>query len=66
MQGNKIEVRVKDDGKGGATDAVSSQPGLGVMGMRERALLLGGRLEVESEDGRGTTIRAILPKEQLI
>ena len=66
VHGNKIEVRVKDDGKGGATDAVSSQPGLGVMGMRERALLLGGRLEVESEDGRGTTIRAILPKEQLI
>jgi signal transduction histidine kinase len=34
--------------------------------MQERALILGGRLEVETESGGGTTVRAILPKEQLI
>lgn len=64
--GDKIEIQVTDDGKGGAVDGVTSRPGLGVMGMRERAILLGGSLEVESEDGQGTTIRAILPREQLI
>ena len=65
-RGGKIEVQVTDDGRGGASESATAQPGLGVMGMRERAILLGGRLEVESEDGHGTTIRAILPREQLI
>ena len=66
VRGGKIEIQVRDDGKGGASETVATQPGLGVMGMRERAVLLGGRLEVDSEDGQGTTIRAILPREQLI
>jgi signal transduction histidine kinase len=34
--------------------------------MQERAVILGGRLEVETKFGGGTTVRAILPKEQLI
>ena len=59
-------VEVRDNGKGVAADGHVKKPGLGVMGMRERALLLGGRLEVLSADGGGTVVRAILPKEQLI
>jgi signal transduction histidine kinase len=38
---------------------------MGLLGMQERALILGGRLEVESTTGGGTTVRAIIPKEQL-
>ena len=64
-QGAKLAVEIRDDGRGGAPDGSTSRPGLGVIGMHERATLLGGKLEVESADGRGTTIRAILPKEQL-
>lgn len=61
-----VAVGVRDDGKGVAAEGHAKKPGLGVMGMRERALLLGGRLEVLSADGGGTVVRAILPKEQLI
>jgi signal transduction histidine kinase len=61
-----VAVEVKDDGGGATADGTANKPGLGVMGMHERAILLGGRLEVDSVDGRGTIIRAILPKEQLI
>jgi two-component system sensor histidine kinase UhpB len=65
--GSTIAIEVTDDGSGSVSaDGAVSKPGLGVMGMRERALLLGGRLEVDSDDGRGTTVRAILPREQLI
>ena len=64
--GGNVSVEVKDDGKGSSADGQGNRPGLGVMGMNERALLLGGRLEIESVDGRGTTVKAILPKEQLI
>lgn len=66
MLGSTVAVEVKDDGNGSSADGTGSRPGLGVMGMHERALLLGGQLEVESVDGRGTTVRAILPREQLI
>jgi signal transduction histidine kinase len=62
----QLAVEVKDDGRGTEFGAGGRAPGLGVLGMRERTAILGGRLEVKSEFGGGTTIRAILPTEQLI
>lgn len=64
--GSQLAVSVKDDGRGAESASGGRAPGMGVLGMQERAVLLGGRLEVESETGRGTTVRAIIPKEQLI
>lgn len=58
-----LEVEVKDDGRGTDSDVGRRAPGLGVMGMRERALILGGRLVVEAAVGGGTSVRAIIPKE---
>ena len=53
-----VELRVQDDGAG-------FKPGnsgrLGLRGMRERAALLGGSVEVGSEPGAGTTITAHIP-----
>lgn len=60
-----IEVEVRDDGRGTETDVGRRAPGLGVMGMRERALILGGRLVVEAAAGGGTSVRATIPKELL-
>jgi two-component system, NarL family, sensor histidine kinase UhpB len=64
--GRQLAVSVKDDGRGTESAAGDRAPGLGVLGMRERAVILGGRLEVESTTGGGTTVRAIIPKERLI
>jgi two-component system sensor histidine kinase UhpB len=47
-------VRLADDGSGFTPSAAA--PGLGLKGMRERAVLAGGRFCVESAPGRGTTI----------
>jgi signal transduction histidine kinase len=60
-----LAIEVTDDGRGAAIDGYSL-PGLGVLGMQERAVILGGRLEVDCIAGRGTTIRAIFRKEDLI
>jgi PAS domain S-box-containing protein len=53
-----VELRVQDDGAG-------FKPGkggrLGLRGMRERAALLGGSVDVVSEPGAGTTITARIP-----
>jgi signal transduction histidine kinase len=51
-------VEVSDDGRGFDPDA--STDGFGLVGMRERVSLAGGRLEIESCPGR-TVVRATLP-----
>ncbi|HZO60090.1 MAG TPA: GAF domain-containing sensor histidine kinase [Solirubrobacterales bacterium] len=54
-----VVLTVSDDGIG--FDPDGSGPGFGLIGMRERVSLTGGRLEIESQDGAGTTLRATLP-----
>ena len=57
--GDGLELRVSDDGVGFDAQPRPSER-LGIAGMRERALLCGGELTVESEPGAGTrvTLRA--------
>ncbi len=45
-------LRVCDNGRGGVAEA-----GAGIRGMRERALLIGARLTIDSPEGEGTTVR---------
>jgi two-component system sensor histidine kinase UhpB len=59
--GRQLAVEVRDDGRGAESDRA---PGMGVLGMKERAVILGGELEVESVAGVGTTVRAILPRSK--
>jgi|SRR5450755_908607 len=54
-----IVVEVRDDGVG--FDCTDPTEGFGMLGMRERAELLDGKLEIESSPGRGTVVRATLP-----
>ncbi len=58
-----IELEVSDDGKGGAADQrdTPAQGGFGLTGMRERAAAIRGALEVNSEAGKGTTVRLRVP-----
>jgi len=58
-RGDRIDVEVEDDGAGFSPEEQSG--GLGLVGMRERCELAGGELEVVSELGRGTSVRASLP-----
>jgi signal transduction histidine kinase len=52
---DSVRIEVSDNGVG----SVAQTPGHGLIGMRERAALYGGRLETESN--AGFTVRAILP-----
>jgi signal transduction histidine kinase len=55
-----ITLEISDDGAG--FDPAGDFPGhLGLRSMRERALRLGGTLEVDSARGKGTRIRALIP-----
>ncbi|MBK5231865.1 MAG: sensor histidine kinase [Thermoleophilia bacterium] len=55
----KVELTVKDDGSGFTFDEATS--GLGLGGMRERAILVGGDLQIESRPGHGTSVRLTVP-----
>jgi signal transduction histidine kinase len=62
---DELSVSISDDGRG----LEPNEPGpvgMGMVGMKERALFLGARLGVESVLGTGTTVRLILKKETLI
>lgn len=56
-----LALDVTDDGKGISKEASSSPKSIGLAGMRERALLLGGNVQVEGRSGQGTTVRLRLP-----
>jgi signal transduction histidine kinase len=56
---DRVQVAVEDDGRGFDPDGVRA--GFGLTGMRERALLAGGRLWVSSEYGGPTRVAAVLP-----
>jgi signal transduction histidine kinase len=55
-----VILTVHDDGKGFDPQA-ARDGGLGLVGMRERAALLGGRFSIETSEGAGTMLRAEVP-----
>jgi two-component system sensor histidine kinase UhpB len=57
--GSVVELKVADDGRGFAFE--QSERGLGIAGMRERALLIGAELTIESRPEHGTTVHLSVP-----
>ena len=58
-EGEGVELTVSDDGQGFSFDQATR--GLGIPGMHERALLVGGDLQVESRPDLGTRLRLQVP-----
>jgi two-component system sensor histidine kinase UhpB len=54
-----IALSIQDDGSGYEQEKV--HPRLGIVGMSERARLLGGTLTIHSQPGHGTTVQASIP-----
>lgn len=60
--GRKVCLEIHDNGKGFDPKAQKKQRGIGIIGMRERLSYCRGTLDIISETGKGTTIRALIPK----
>jgi signal transduction histidine kinase len=65
FQEGEVRLAVRDDGVGfdvqAALESAARGASLGLLGMRERVLLAGGQIDIESRPGYGTEIRACLP-----
>ena len=55
-------LEVHDNGKGISEEEVSADSSLGILGMRERAVRLGGELAISGAPGGGTTVKVWIPE----
>ncbi|MCC7002639.1 MAG: hypothetical protein IT357_10835 [Gemmatimonadaceae bacterium] len=60
LNARHVHLVIQDNGRGFEASLLKSQ-GLGLASLRERAIMVGGRAEVKSRPGAGTTIDVVLP-----
>jgi signal transduction histidine kinase len=56
-----LALEIRDNGRGITLEERQRAKSFGLLGMNERAMLLGGRFEIRGEPGQGTTVRVQLP-----
>jgi signal transduction histidine kinase len=64
VEGDWLSLEVTDNGIGVSLETLVHTNSLGVLGMRERARIAGGQLDVVSVAGHGVTVRARLPLQR--
>ncbi len=58
---HELSLSIEDDGKGLPPGRPGRPKTFGLLGMRERAAMLGGNLEIQSQENAGTCIRVTIP-----
>lgn len=62
----KINLNIKDNGKGFDAENLNGKRGLGLNGIAERVKILGGNYSIESEIGKGTSISVKIETQKII
>jgi len=60
-QEEALLLEIRDDGRGFDLEAAKRGPSFGLLGIRERALVLGGTLTIDTGEGCGTTLTIRIP-----
>ena len=60
-RGDRLVLRIHDNGRGFDQTGPALSKSLGLLGMRERAAILGGHVDITSAPGKGTTVTAWIP-----
>jgi signal transduction histidine kinase len=58
---DRLFIEIKDDGIGFDSSQVGLAKSYGLVGMRERATMLGGEIEIHGVPGQGAIVRAYIP-----
>jgi signal transduction histidine kinase len=64
MKDGNLHIQVHDNGRGLDLESGHPKPSFGLSGMRERAAMLGGIVEITSKPGEGTTVDAWIPLDE--
>jgi len=64
-EGENLVLIVKDNGRGISEEEVANTRSIGLVGMRERARLIGGELVLQGAPGRGTTVTLRVPLNRI-
>jgi signal transduction histidine kinase len=62
--GSTVVLTVRDNGRGFTPSAPRKQGSYGLVGLRERAYLLGGEIRIDSAPGRGTVVEMRIPMSE--
>ncbi len=63
LQDANLEIIIADNGKGIADEKEITPKSMGILGMKERAIFLDGKLQIDSDKSKGTTIHLSVPLE---
>jgi signal transduction histidine kinase len=60
----RLVLTVKDNGRGISEEEIANTRSIGLVGMRERAMLIGGEITLQGAPGQGTTMTLRVPLER--
>jgi PAS domain S-box-containing protein len=66
IKDDKLILNIDDNGKGFDMNAIGSKKTLGLLGMKERTLIMGGSYEIKSKPGKGTCVIVSVPVNSLL
>jgi two-component system NarL family sensor kinase len=61
QKNDQLILSIEDDGKGFDKQKAAEMKTLGILGMRERSMMMGGSYEIKSILGKGTSVTVVLP-----
>jgi len=61
LEGVQLALRITDNGKGFDLQLIQGKRTLGLLGMKERMIMMGGVYEIQSQPGLGTTVWVRVP-----
>jgi PAS domain S-box-containing protein len=65
MEDERLVLTIADNGKGFDPAAAKKKKTLGLLGMKERTLMMKGAYEIDSQPGKGTSLRFVIPLQSL-
>ncbi|MEP6675426.1 MAG: PAS domain S-box protein [Ferruginibacter sp.] len=61
LYGQQLHLDITDDGVGFVTSNIAGKKTLGLLGMKERTMMIGGSYRIDSKPGKGTSVHVIVP-----